>query len=129
MHTLKIQLLGIVGSLALLLLIFELLRKRKLREEYALLWLAGGAACLALAVFRDGMKWFAQALGIYYPPAAILLVLLAGAYLMLLHFSLVFSQQAERTKRLTQEVGLLKLEVERLRVAGPTDQVQEAADR
>jgi hypothetical protein len=115
MHTIKIQFLAIAGSLALLALIFELLRKRRLREEYAILWLLGGTVCLTLAIFRDGMKWLAGALGIYYPPAAILLVLVAGAYLMILHFSLVFSNLAGKSKDMAQELALLKLEVEQLR--------------
>lgn len=115
MHTLKIQILGIVGSIGLIAFIFELLRKRKLREEYAILWLLGGLVVLGLAIFRDGMKWLSGALGIYYPPAAILLVLMAGAYLMILHFSLVFSNQATKIKDMAQELALLRFEVERLR--------------
>lgn len=114
MHTAKIQVLGILGSLALLVLIFELLRKRRLREEYAILWLGGGLACLLLAIFRDGLKWLAQGMGIYYPPAAIFLVLMAGAYAMILHFSLGFSKIVGQSKELAQEVALLRLEVERL---------------
>lgn len=115
MHTLKIQILGILGSVGLLLFIFELLRKRKLREEYAILWLLGGMVLLGLAIFRDGMKWLSGALGIYYPPAAILLVLVAGCYLMILHFSLVFSNLSTKTKDMAQELALLRYEVERLR--------------
>ncbi len=127
MHTLKIQVLGIVGSLLLLVFIFELLRKRKLREEYAILWLLGGLVVLGLAIFRDGMKWMSVAMGIYYPPAAILLVLVGGAYLMILHFSLVFSDLAGKTKDLAQELALLRFEVERLR--GSQTKAPEPTDR
>ncbi len=128
MHTLRIQILAVAGCVALLALMFELLRKRRLREEYALLWVGGALVCLVFATFRGAIKAVAEAMGIYYPPAAILLVLLGGAYLMLLHFSLVFSSLSERTKRLTQEVGLLRLEIERLGRARSSQPAPETVD-
>lgn len=110
----RIQLIAIVGSLALLVVIIDMLRKRRLREEYSLLWLLGAAGFLVLAVFRDLLTQLSFAVGIAYPPAALFLFLIMGAYLMLLHFSLVFSRQTEKLKSLTQEVALLKLEIERM---------------
>lgn len=116
----RIQVIAIVGSLALLLFIIDLLRKRRLREEYSMLWLLGAVGFLGLAVFRDGLTQISFAVGIAYPPAALFLFLIMGAYLMLLHFSLAFSRQTEKIKSLTQEVALLKLEMERLgREAAP----------
>jgi hypothetical protein len=104
-----------VGSLGLLAFILNLLRTRRLREEYSLLWLLGGLAFLTLSIFRDALTTIAYAIGVAYPPAALFLALIMGAYLMLLHFSLAFSKAAEKSKAMAQEVALLKLEVERLR--------------
>jgi hypothetical protein len=111
----RIQIISIVGSLGLLAFILNLLRTRRLREEYSLLWLLGGLAFLTLSIFRDALTTIAYAIGVAYPPAALFLALIMGAYLMLLHFSLAFSKAAEKSKAVAQEVALLKLEVERLR--------------
>lgn len=114
----RIQIISILGSLALLAFIIGLLRQRRLREEYALLWLFGGVGFLVLSVFRDLLTRIAYAIGVAYPPAALFLALIMGAYLMMLHFSLVFSRSAEKHKALAQEIALLRLEVERLRADG-----------
>lgn len=124
----RIQILSIIGSLALLAFIVHLLRQRRLREEYSLLWLLGAVAFLVLAVFRDMLTQIAFAVGIAYPPAALFLFLIVGAYLFLLHFSLVFSRQTEKLKALTQEVALLRLEVDRLKAAGE-QKLEDAIER
>jgi hypothetical protein len=113
----RIQIISILGSVALLAFIVSLLRRRKLREEYSLLWLFGGVVFLVLSVFRDMLTQIAFAVGIAYPPAALFLALIMGAYLMLLHFSMVFSKNAEKTRAMAQEIALLRLEVERLKGA------------
>ena len=128
-QTFRIQILSVIGSVLLLGFIIELLRKRKLKEEYALLWLLGGLVFLVLSFWRDLLTQLSFAIGIAYPPAAIFLVLIMGAYLMLLHFSLVFSKMAEKNKAMAQEIALLKLEVDRLRRESPIAQPRDAVER
>ncbi|MFN3428422.1 MAG: DUF2304 domain-containing protein [Candidatus Sericytochromatia bacterium] len=111
----RIQVISIIGSLALLAFIVDLLRKRRLREEYSILWLLGGVCFLVLAVFRDLLTQVSFAVGVAYPPAALFLMLIMGAYLMLLHFSMVFSRLADKTKLMAQEIALLRLELDRVR--------------
>ena len=111
----RIQIISVIGSLLLLGFIVDLLRKRKLREEYSLLWLFGGVCFLVLSVFRDLLTQLSVAIGIAYPPAALFLILIMGAYLMLLHFSMVFSRLADKTKLMAQEIALLRLELERVK--------------
>lgn len=126
-QTFRIQVLSVIGSVLLLVLIVELLRKRKLREEYALLWLLGGVAVLVLSIGRDLLTTLSFAIGIAYPPAALFLVLIIGAYLMLLHFSLVFSTMSAKLKAMAQEIALLNLELARLREASREAEPQEAS--
>jgi hypothetical protein len=109
----RIQVISVIGSLMLLGFIVDLLRKRRLREEYSLLWLFGGMAFLVLSVFRDLLTQISFAVGIAYPPAALFLILIMGAYMMLLHFSMVFSRLADKTKLMAQEIALLRHELER----------------
>ena len=121
----RIQIISVIGSLLLLGFIVDLLRKRKLREEYSLLWLFGGVCFLVLSVFRDLLTQLSFAVGIAYPPAALFLVLIMGAYLMLLHFSMVFSRLADKTKRMAQEIALLRLELERVKGERAPESVSE----
>lgn len=127
-QTFRIQILSIIGSVLLLAFILELLRKRKLREEYSLLWLGGGMLFLVLSIWRDLLTQLSFALGIAYPPAALFLVLIMGAYLMLLHFSLVFSAMSEKTKAMAQEIALLKLELERMHQGNASRRERETLD-
>lgn len=120
----RIQILAILGSVALFAFIVELLRKRKLKEEYALLWLFGSLVFLALSIWRDLLTQLSITVGVAYPPAALFLILIIGAYMMLLHFSLVFSQQKEKIKAMAQEIALLRLELERIQAAAPESGVR-----
>jgi len=111
----RIQIISVVGSLLLLFFVFKLLQRRRLKEEYSLLWLGIAFVFLGISAFRSVLEAFAHAVGVYYSPAALFLVLILGAYMLLMHFSLVFSKLSQRNVELAQEVGLLKMEVERLR--------------
>ena len=73
-----VQIIAVSVSSALLALVLELVRRRKLTEEYSVLWVLCGAALLVFSIWRDGLHLAARALGIYYPPA----VLILGARLL-----------------------------------------------
>lgn len=111
----RIQILAVLGSLGVLATIIHLLRGKKLREEYSLLWLAIGVGFLVLSLWRDLLTRISYSLGVAYPPAALFLILIMGAYMLLLHYSLVISKLADKNRELAQELGLLRMEVERLR--------------
>lgn len=104
----RIQILAVVGSVGLILFILELIRRRRLREEFALLWLAMGAVFLVLSIFRGLLDKFSYLIGIGYPPAALFLILIMGLMLILIHFSTAISELKETQKKLVQEIGLLK---------------------
>ncbi len=111
----RIQIIAIVGSVALLLFIFRLIQRKKLNENYAIWWVFFGAVFCILSVWRDALDLFAQSVGIAYPPTALFLVFMMAVLLILIQFSLVISRLSEGTKKLTQEVGLLTTELKRLR--------------
>jgi hypothetical protein len=70
---------------------------------------------VALAVWRNGLEFLANAVGIYYAPSALFVVAFAFVLILLLHFSLVVSGLANQNKILAQHLGILREEVERLR--------------
>ncbi len=107
----RIQIVAIIGAGALLLIVLELVRRRRLLERYALLWLFSALVLLALAVWRDGLARLAGAVGIAYPPNALFFVAFAFVLLLLLHFSSAVSRLADQTKVLAQRLALLEEEL------------------
>jgi hypothetical protein len=111
----RVQIVAIVVSSGLFAVIIELVRRRRLMERYALLWLASAVVLLGLSVWRDGLELFATAVGVAYAPSALFIVALGFILLLLLHFSLVISRLADQTKVLAQRLGLVQNELEELR--------------
>ncbi|CAN5551817.1 N/A [soil metagenome] len=109
-----IQILAIVVSLALLLLVLDLVRRKKLTEEYSFVWIVCALALLALSVGRALLDAVALALGIYYPPAALLLVLIFFVFVASLSFSVVISRQRQQIERLMEDVAILDAHVREL---------------
>ena len=110
----RIQVLAIVVTAGLFGLVFELVRRRRLMERYALLWLFATTTLLALAVWRDLLDQVAAAIGIFYAPSALFAVAFGFVLVLLLHFSLVISALADQAKVLAQHVGMLTARVEEL---------------
>jgi hypothetical protein len=111
----RLQILAIIVTAGLFVLVFELVRQRRLLERYALLWLFSSAVLLGLSVWRGALEELASAVGIFYAPSALFAVAFGFVLVLLLHFSLVISRLAEQTKVLAQRVGLLQHEVSQLR--------------
>jgi hypothetical protein len=111
----RLQLLAIIVTAGLFVLVFELVRRRRLLERYALLWLFSSAILLGLSVWRGLLEDLASLVGIFYAPSALFAVAFAFVLVLLLHFSLVISRLAEQTKVLAQRVALLQHEVDELR--------------
>jgi len=114
----RIQIIAVLGFLALFLIVFELVRRRRLQERYALLWLFAVAGLLGLSIFRNLLEKTSTALGIAYAPSALFAVAFAFILLLLLHFSLVISRLADQNKVLAQKLGQLQQRVDTLERAG-----------
>ena len=108
----KIQWLGIIFSLIILLSVFFLVRERLLKEKYSLIWFVIGLFMLIVSLFRNLLDGFSDLIGVYYAPSAFFSLLIAGAYLLLLNMSVSISHLKAQNKALTQELGLLRLKLE-----------------
>ena len=104
----RIQVVSIVVTAGLLLTILELVRRRRLLERYALLWLFSALALLGLAVWRGLLVDLAHAIGIYSPPNALFVVAFGFILLLLLHFSVAVSKLADQNKVLAQRLAMLE---------------------
>jgi hypothetical protein len=104
----RVQWVSILGSALLLGGVLELVRARKLMEQYSLLWIFTAVILLLLSCWRGLLDRLALLVGIHYPPSALFLVGFGFFLIILLHFSLVLSDLSERTKKLAQEISLLR---------------------
>jgi hypothetical protein len=103
----RLQILAVAASGVLLLVLLELVRRRRLLERYALLWLFSAAILLALAVWRDLLADVADLIGVAYPPNALFLIAFGFVLVLLLHFSLAVSRMSDQIKVLAQRLALL----------------------
>ena len=115
----RVQLISIAITGGLFLLVFELVRRRRLQERYALLWLAATALMLALSLWRSGLESFAGLAGIDYAPSALFGIAFGFVLAILLHFSLVISRLADENKLLAQRLGMLSERMEALATEQP----------
>src|SRR6266496_3104162 len=113
MTPLKISIAASIASAALLVVVFELIRSRRLRERYALLWLLTGAVLLVLSAWRGGLNTIARWVGVEtYPPAVLFAVGSLFILAVLLHYSTVISKLSDQNSILAQRVALLESQLE-----------------
>jgi hypothetical protein len=112
MTPLPVSIAAAVASFLLLLVVFELIRSRRLRERYALLWVLTACVLLALSLWRDGLNTIAGWFGVTsYPPAIIGAVGALFILAVLLHYSTVISRLSDQNTILAQRLALLEQQV------------------
>ena len=109
-----IQIISILASIFIIVFILSLIRQRKLREEYSIMWLVGSLALILFSIWRGLLDIIANLVGVVYAPAILLLIGIFFGVVMFLHFTVVLSKQADRNKSLTQELALLRNRIEEL---------------
>ena len=117
MTPVRISIAAAIASALLLVVVFELIRSRRLRERYALMWLVTGVVLLGLSLWRDGLNTIAGWFGVTgYPPAVFFAVASFFVLIVLLHYATVISKLADQNVILAQRLALLE---ERLGAATP----------
>ena len=114
----RIQIVSIIAAAVLLFAIFEMVRRRRLLERYALVWLGSGVILLGLAIWRGGLTKLATTLGVAYPPNALFVVAFGFVLVLLLHFSLAVSKLTDQSKLLAQRLALLEARVRKGELSG-----------
>jgi hypothetical protein len=104
--------LAILVTFGLLVIVFELVRRKRLSERYAILWLLAALTLFVLAVWKGLLTSLSQDVGISYPPSALFAVAIGLIAVILLHFSLAVSRLSDQNKILAQRLGLLQQRVE-----------------
>ena len=111
----RVQILAVMIGLGILVTILELIRKRKLREEYSVLWFATAIGILVLSLWFPLLEWLTALLGVVWPATTLFLFGLIFLVLISLHFSIKVSRLTDQVKDLAQEAALLSEEVSRFR--------------
>ncbi len=111
----KIQIIAVIVSLLFLTYIGYLIIKGKLREEYAIIWIICTGILLIFSVWRKGLDFFANLLGVVAPPNIVFTAAIFAILIYLLHLSVVVSKLQSKTKILAQEIALLKQELDTLK--------------
>ena len=110
----KIQWLGMIFSMIILISVIFLVRERLIKEKYSLVWFLIGIFILVMSAFQGLLEGFSSLIGVEYAPSAFFALLIAFAYLLLLNLSVSISGLKAQNKAVTQELGLLKLRVEEM---------------
>jgi hypothetical protein len=104
----RVSIAAAIAAALLLLIIFELIRSRRLQERYALLWLLTGVVIFVLAAWRSALVGISDVVGIAYPPSTLFLLALLFVLLLLLHYSTVISRLSEQNMILAQRLAILE---------------------
>jgi len=107
--------LGITGSAVILLTLFEMMRRHRLREKYALIWALVALAVITVAVFPRLLVLASEAVGLELPVNLLFFSAAIVILVLTLQHSSELSRLEERTRTLAEEIALLHLELDNLR--------------
>jgi hypothetical protein len=102
------RIVAVALTVGLILVILELVRRKRLMERYALLWLFCSVALLVMAAWKGLLSTVAFDVGIHYPPALLFAAAFGAELLLLLHFSLSVSSLTDQNKILAQRLAILQ---------------------
>jgi hypothetical protein len=99
-------------ALVLLAVILELVRRRRLRVEYSWLWLASGSSIVVLILRYDLLIWLTEKVGAAIPTSTLFFLCILFLALLCLHYSVRLSSLTGDLKELTQELALLRAQLQ-----------------
>jgi len=113
----RAMIFGLIAGIGTFIFVLELVRRRRLKEEYSLLWLATAAALIILSLSRPTLDTLASAVGIIYPPSALFLVAMVFVLFILLHYSVVLTRLTQENKENAQQLALMRFQIEQMQKA------------
>lgn len=106
-----LRLVLIIGSVLFFAFIINMVRTKRLELKYALIWLLTSLSFVIMSVFPQTVFFVAKVLSVEVPSNALFLCIIFLLLLIVFALTVAVSRQAGRTKRLVQELGLLKAEI------------------
>jgi len=102
------QVFAITASIVLVLLVFELVRRKRLREEYTWLWILSAATIFTITIRYDLLVFITHLIGAVLPTTTVFLFGILFLYLICLHYAVKMTTLSEQVKKLAQEHALLE---------------------
>lgn len=108
------RIFAILIALVFMGLVIELVRRRKLREEYAWLWLIVGTVIIALAISQNLLVFVTRLVGAIIPTSTAFFLGLVFLLLLSVHYSVKISHLVDQIKNLAQNLAILQAEIDEL---------------
>lgn len=106
------QVICLALSVVVFAFVMLLVKERRLREKYALLWLSTSVFIILLTVSRRTLETAALGIGILYPPSLLFLVGVLFLLVVTIGHSVTLSRLSESNHNLAQEAALLRKQIE-----------------
>ena len=113
----RVQIIALIVSVLLLVVVIELVRRRKLIEEYSFLWIVYSLTVLALSIRREILHTVAGWLGVFYPPIVLVMLLIVMFFAASICHAVIVSRHRKQIDRLTEETAILATEIRDLRAS------------
>lgn len=110
----RVQLVVLIISLFVTGFIVEQVRRRRLAVEYSLIWIVAGIGMIVLSLWKNGIEYIADLMGIYYAPSAIFVIFGILVFVLCVHFSLEISRLSSTNRVLVQRIALLEDDLKNL---------------
>ncbi len=110
----RLQLIMVVSSILFLVYVIHMVRNKKIELKYILIWLLAGVAFIMLSVFPSILFWISQLLHIVEPVNTLFLSIIFFMLLIIFTLTVAISRNANRVKSLTQEIGIMKFQIEKM---------------
>jgi hypothetical protein len=106
------KIFALIAAIALCIFIVEMVRRKKLREEYSWLWLLTGFGIIVLAVWYDLLVFITDMIGAALPTTTLFVFALLFLLLIALHYSIKISSLTDQVRKLAQKIAILQSELD-----------------
>ncbi len=106
------KIFALIAAIALCIFIVEMVRRRKLREEYSWLWLITSLGIIILVIWYDLLVFITEMIGAVLPTTTLFVFGLLFLFLIALHYSVKISSLTDQVRKLAQEIAILQSELE-----------------
>ncbi|GAB4001940.1 hypothetical protein GCM10028807_59340 [Spirosoma daeguense] len=124
--SITIQIISLLGASLFMVMIFRLIIRGRLREEYSIIWILCTIILIVFSIWRKGLEEISLMLGVYYPPSLIFLAAIFAIIVFLVHLSVVNSKLQNQIKNLSQEMAMMKKELSDIRSSLPATETDAA---
>jgi len=127
--TTRQQIFALIAAVGLLIFIVEMVRRRRLREEYSWLWIITGIAIFILVSWFGLLEWLTHLIGAVTPVSTFFMFGILFLVVTNIYFSFKISTLTTQVKNQAQRMAIMDFYLEEMRLATETpENAHENAD-